>query len=107
MKGRSRWLSTVLIVLAVIVLGVAPLILSPEAEFGGSDDQATELIQTLHPGYKPWFSSLLEPKSGEIESLLFALQAAIGSAIVFFGIGYFTGKSKRDDAEGRGDGVRS
>jgi len=37
--------------------------------------------------YKPWFSPLWEPPSGEIETLLFSLQAAIGAGI----IGYIAG----------------
>ncbi|HCX63202.1 MAG TPA: energy-coupling factor ABC transporter substrate-binding protein, partial [Clostridiales bacterium] len=47
----------------------------------------------INPDYEPWFSPLIEPASGEIESLLFSLQAAIGAGV----IGYFYGlvKGKR------------
>ena len=37
----------------------------------------------------------LEPPSGEIESLLFALQAAIGAGFIGYFIGYTRGKSKQ------------
>jgi cobalt/nickel transport protein len=41
--------------------------------------------------YKPWFSSIWEPPSGEIESLLFALKAALGAGFIGYYIGYVRG----------------
>ena len=35
--------------------------------------------RSSNPDYEPWFEPLSEPASGEVESLLFALQAAVGS----------------------------
>ena len=71
--------STSIILLAVvIILFIAPLVMyngygEDEGYFGGADDQAGEAIEET--GYEPWFSSIWEPPSGEIESLLFELQA--------------------------------
>jgi len=42
----------------------------------------------------PWFESLWEPPRGEIESLLFVLQAAIGAGFIGYFIGYMRGKHK-------------
>ncbi len=39
----------------------------------------------------------LNQTSGEIESLLFALQAAIGAGVIGFGLGYLKGKKKVND----------
>lgn len=39
----------------------------------------------------------MEPPSGEIESLLFALQAAIGALIIGYAFGYWRGQSKKED----------
>ena len=80
--------STSIILLAVvIILFIAPLVMyngygEDEGYFGGADDQAGEAIEET--GYEPWFSSIWEPPSGEIESLLFALQAAffLGGGII-------------------------
>ena len=47
-------------------------------------------------GFKPWFSSIWEPPSGEIESLLFALQAAIGAIIIGYAFGYWRGQGKEE-----------
>jgi cobalt/nickel transport protein len=51
-------------------------------EWSGADSQAENVITKLTGGaYQPWFNSVYEPPSGEIESLLFTLQAAPSSAI--------------------------
>ena len=90
-----------LIILAVvcILLFIAPLIMysglgEDEGYFGGSDDAASEQIEASD--YEPWFSSIWEPPSGEIESLLFALQAAIGAIIIGYFFGYWRGQGKEE-----------
>ncbi|ABK98846.1 energy-coupling factor ABC transporter substrate-binding protein [Pelobacter propionicus] len=57
--------------------------------FAGADDKAKDTITAIAPQYKPWFKPLMEPPSGEIGSLLFALQAALGAGF----IGYWLGSS--------------
>jgi len=64
------------------------------AKFGGADDEAAELIAQIHPGYTVWVQPVWEPPSGEIASLLFALQAAAGTGFVCFYLGYAMGKNK-------------
>ena len=90
-----------LIILAVvcIIIFIAPLIMfsglgEDEGYFGGSDDAASEVI--VANDYEPWFSSIWEPPSGEIESLLFALQAAIGAIIIGYFFGYWRGQGKEE-----------
>lgn len=88
-----------LILATVVLLTVLPLWLAappaigpdgiPGERFGGADNQAQTAIGEIAPGYRPWFSPLLEPASGEIASLLFALQAALGAGF----IGYWLGAS--------------
>lgn len=77
----------ILLILVLIVMLTVPLLVLKDAEFGGADGQAEEVITEINPDYEPWFSPLIEPASGEIESLLFSLQAAIGAGV----IGYFYG----------------
>ena len=93
--------TSTLIILAVvcILLFIAPLIMysglgEDEGYFGGSDDAASEQIEATN--FEPWFSSIWEPPSGEIESLLFALQAAIGAIIIGYAFGYWRGKGKEE-----------
>lgn len=81
-----------LLVLAVLLLACLPVVLGmgddEEEPFAGADAQAETAITENDPDYEPWFSPLYEPPSGEIESGLFALQAALGAGVVgyFFGV---------------------
>ena len=79
----------------LVLLAALPLWLLPDAEFGGADGQAEEAILELQPDYEPWFEPILEPASGEVESLLFALQAAIGAGVVGFVLGRITKKPEK------------
>jgi cobalt/nickel transport protein len=88
----KKW--TIILLIAVIALAVVPLLVAAGGDFGGSDDKAETAITEIDPGYTPWFSSIWEPPSGEIESLLFALQAAIGAGLVFYALGYYMGRAK-------------
>lgn len=86
----ARKINWLLLLLAVVLI-ITPLVLNSGAEYGGADGEAEELITQINPGYEPWFSSIYEPPSGEIESLLFSIQAALGAGI----IGYYLGSRRR------------
>lgn len=94
MKTKKKLPINLILILIVILLSFIPLFLVPDAEFGGADGEAETLITVINENYEPWFDSLIEPASGEIESLLFALQAAIGAGILAYGFGYLRGRSK-------------
>jgi len=88
----------IIMLVAVVALVLVPLIVVPDAEYGGADGAAEDLISET--GYEPWFESIWEPPSGEIESLLFVTQAAIGAIIIGYFIGYEKGKrAPRDDTD--------
>lgn len=89
----ALWKKNVILIILVILISVIPLITLKEAEFAGADGLAETAITEINPDYKPWFESLYEPASGEIESLLFALQAAIGAGVVGFVLGRITKKT--------------
>lgn len=83
----------------VVVLTVVALASSESThpqDFGGSDDQARVVIEALRPDYKPWFAPLWKPPSSEIESSLFALQAAIGAGFVCYALGYWHGRRQKE-----------
>ena len=95
--------STLLILAVVcIIIFIIPLIMfngltEDDGKFTGADDAASDVINESQGGnYEPWFSSIWEPPSGEIESLLFALQAAIGAIIIGYFFGYWRGQKKED-----------
>ncbi|GLY15311.1 hypothetical protein Kisp01_23260 [Kineosporia sp. NBRC 101677] len=68
----------------------------PEGEsYAGSDSSATTKVEEINPDYDVWFNPLFEPSSGEIESGLFALQAAVGAGTLGFIIGRLSGNRRR------------
>ncbi|WP_414527702.1 energy-coupling factor ABC transporter substrate-binding protein [Nodularia chucula] len=95
-QGLNNWL----LILAVIILAVAPLIFIRDAEFNGADGEAEAAIGEVQPEYEPWFQPVFEPPSGEVESLLFTSQAAVGAGV----IGYVIGLYKERDRQQRNKG---
>ncbi|MCC5582125.1 energy-coupling factor ABC transporter substrate-binding protein [Microtetraspora sp. AC03309] len=91
---KRNVLINLLLLAAVAALAVLPLAIGSgegkEEPFTGADAQAETAITELAPDYEPWFASLYEPPSGEIESALFALQAAIGAGF----LGYYFGVAR-------------
>jgi cobalt/nickel transport protein len=83
----------------VVILAIIPLFLQKDAEFGGADGQAEEAIMEINTNYEPWFKSIWEPPSGEIESLLFSLQAALGAGFIGYFIGFMRGKQPKIDSK--------
>lgn len=86
------WQKNIILLVLVVILAAVPLWMCRGAEFGGADGMAAELIEETVPDFEPWFEPLLEPASGEIESLLFALQAAVGAGVVCFVLGRITAR---------------
>ncbi|MFF6785202.1 energy-coupling factor ABC transporter substrate-binding protein [Streptomyces sp. NPDC012510] len=86
----------VLLLLVVAALAVLPLALGlgdhKEEPFAGADGEAETAITEIEPDYEPWFSPLYEPPSGEIESALFALQAALGAGVLAYYFGLHRGR---------------
>lgn len=94
-RKKSLKKINLLLLLLVVLISAYPLFFHPKgSEFGGADDQGPALIEKEHPDYHVWFHPVWEPPSGEIESLLFALQAGIGAGVVGYALGYMRGKKQ-------------
>lgn len=78
----------------VAAMMVVAILLNPTSEFGGTDDGGGDVIEEIDPDYEPWFNSIWEP-SGELSTLFFCLQTAIGSLI----IGYFIGINRQKGSQ--------
>lgn len=98
MEKKTIFPSSVLLIFLVIFLAAIPLVVKKDAEFGGADGEAEGVIAEVAPEYEPWFEGFWSPPSGEIESLLFCLQAALGAGVVFYGLGYIRAKKKAKGA---------
>ncbi|MGW6060748.1 energy-coupling factor ABC transporter substrate-binding protein [Streptomyces sp. NPDC055189] len=98
--SRNAKINTLLLVI-VAALAVLPLVLGlgdhKKEPFTGADAQAETAITEIKPDYEPWFSPLYEPPSGEVESALFALQAALGAGVLAYYFGLR--KGRRQGAE--------
>ncbi|MFT4889729.1 MAG: cobalt/nickel transport protein [Halobacteriales archaeon] len=86
MSDGRRYAILAALLFAGLVLGTVVL----PGGWGGADGSAEAEIERISSGYEPWFAPVWTPPSGEIESLLFSLQAAIGG----LGIGYYLGRSR-------------
>lgn len=96
MKNQKMklWQKNVILIALAAIIAIVPLIFLKNAEFAGADGLAEDAVMEIDPDYVPWFDSLIELPSGEIESLLFALQAAIGAGVIGFILGRMTAKPK-------------
>lgn len=73
---------TVLAVVAVLTVVLLPMLAPSLGEWAGADHEGMEALEEQAPEYEPWFDPIWEPPSGEIESVLFSLQAAIGGGVI-------------------------
>jgi cobalt/nickel transport protein len=94
MKKQTKW-NNWLLIFGVIILAVTPVIFIKGAEFGGADGQAETAIKEIEPKYEPWLNSLIELPSKEVESLMFAVQAAAGAGVIGYVIGLYKGRSQQ------------
>ncbi|MER3491058.1 MAG: energy-coupling factor ABC transporter substrate-binding protein [Mastigocladus sp. ERB_26_2] len=93
---KFKW-NNWLLILAVVALSATPLVLLKDAEFGGADGKAQEAIKEIQPKYEPWFNSLIQISSSEVQSLLFAVQAAAGAGVIGYVIGLYKGRSEQQN----------
>jgi cobalt/nickel transport protein len=85
-----------ILLIAATIIATIPLFMTFEGEevFGGADGEAESAITAIQPDYQPWFGAIWEPPSGEIESLLFMLQAALGAGLLGYYIGLRRGEAR-------------
>lgn len=93
-----------LIIVAILIAAV-PFLALKGAEFGGSDDAGSQMVEEIDGTYEPWFTPVLETYlggeiPGEIESLLFCIQTGIGVGIIAFIMGGMVERKKWTDKYG-------
>lgn len=105
MSGKNKKLIAGLLVI-VLLLIVGPFLALKGAEFGGSDDAGSVMVEEIAGEYEPWFTPVLETLidgelPGEIESLLFCVQTGIGVGILAFCMGRLVERKKWTDRENK------
>ncbi|WMC93295.1 energy-coupling factor ABC transporter substrate-binding protein [Kineothrix sp. MB12-C1] len=98
---KTKHLVIVLIVI-VVLMALVPLFALKGAEFGGSDDAGSVMVEEITGSYEPWFAPVLETMidgelPGEVESLFFCLQTGIGVGIMAYCMGRFVERKKWTD----------
>ena len=93
-----------IILLAIVLIAMIPLFLLKDAEFGGSDDAGSTVVEEVDPSYEAWTTPILESVlgreiPGEVESLFFCIQTGIGVGIIAFFMGRFVERKKWMDKE--------
>ncbi len=78
-----------------VILSMAPVLMYQGKEFKATDSINVTAIEAVKPGYKPWFEPIIKPSGGEVETFLFATQAAIGSGITCYILGLYKGRTER------------
>lgn len=91
--------TVIILILVAVLIALVPLFTLKGAEFGGSDDAGSVMIEQITGGYEPWFTPVLETMihgelPGEVESLFFCLQTGIGVGIIAFIMGRFVERKK-------------
>ena len=69
------------------------------AEFGGSDDAGSQVVEQVNASYEPWATPILEAAigrelPGEVESLFFCIQTGIGVGVIAFVMGRLVERKK-------------
>lgn len=103
-EAMNKWVTPAILAAIVAIFGLCLVLAdtSSAAEgeaFGGTDSVVT--AQLDERGVEPWFEPLFSPNSGEIESGLFAMQAALGAGVLGYALGNLNGRraTRREAAE--------
>ena len=86
-------------ILVIFLIALVPLFALKDAEFGGSDDAGSQVVEEVDSSYEPWAAPVLETLiggelPGEVESLFFCIQTGIGVGIIAFIMGRFVERRK-------------
>lgn len=101
MTKKNKKLVIILLLIAAVLI-VVPVIAMPGAEFGGSDDAGSVMVEEVTGApYEPWYTPVLEQflggeLPGELESLLFCVQTGIGVGIIAFFMGRLVERKKQE-----------
>jgi len=89
----------IVLIIVVLLIAIVPLFVLKGAEFGGSDDAGSQVVEEIEGEYEPWAMPVLEKIigqeiPGEVESLIFCIQTGIGVGILAYCFGYLAARKK-------------
>lgn len=100
--SKNLKLTLVLLLICVLII-IVPLMFVKNSEFAGADGAAKDAITEINPSYETWASPIMEPPGGETESLLFALQAALGAGVLGYGFGVLRERNRKEKGKKKHD----
>lgn len=56
--------TVIILLIAAVLIAIVPLFVKKGAEFGGSDDAGSVMIEEIQGEYTPWFTPVLETALG-------------------------------------------
>lgn len=101
MKKRNI---VIILLIAIILIAFVPLFALKDAEFGGSDDAGSTVVEEVDSSFEPIAAPLIENNlggelPGEVESMLFCVQTGIGVGIIAFCMGRLVERKKLGKGE--------
>ena len=86
--------TVIALIIATFLIAFIPLFVLKDAEFGGSDDAGSTVVEEVDSSYEPWATPIFEQilggeLPGEVESMLFCVQTGIGVGVNCFHYGTF------------------
>ncbi|MDO4273167.1 MAG: energy-coupling factor ABC transporter substrate-binding protein [Eubacteriales bacterium] len=96
--------TVIALIIAILLIALIPLFVLKDAEFGGSDDAGSQVVEEVNEGYEPWATPILEAAiggelPGEVESLFFCVQTGLGVGIIAFFMGRYVERKKLGKGE--------
>ena len=101
MKKRTIVL---LLTIFIFLMAFIPLFARKDAEFGGSDDAGSTVVEEVDSDFQPIAEPIVEKLiggelPGEEESLLFCIQTGIGVGVIAFYMGRLVERKKLGQGE--------
>ncbi|AKK02911.1 energy-coupling factor ABC transporter substrate-binding protein [Corynebacterium epidermidicanis] len=79
---------------------------SPDEElFQGTDSGAEAVVAQQAPDYEPWAQPLIGELAPEVESGIFAAQAALGAGVLGYALGVFRGRKQASERSAAAHGA--
>jgi cobalt/nickel transport protein len=111
LRPTRRRLVNLALLVAVVALFAIPYLIRTHAggggAYAGTDSAAVSQVQKVDPTYRPWFRPVFETSSTEVQSGLFAIQAAIGGGAFGFVIGRLSARRTPASSSGASSSAAS
>lgn len=82
--NKNRLINTAIIVFGLVFISIQVFVFKRFSGFSGTDDQSIDVINEVAPDYDPWINTMFDFSHPQSETILFALQGAMGVGVIVF-----------------------